>query len=285
MGNQSLVIPKTDLIGAEHGVTHTGEKWATASMQGRRLEMEDTHFQGEIPGLENHFLFAVFDGHRGDAAALYAKENILEEIVKVPSFLEYSATKDVAVLEKAMQECFLEIDKKMRVVFMENVRSGCTAIAVILTPTHIVTANAGDSRALLSRNGAVVELSQDHKPRNEIERLRIEKAEGCVFQNRVDGIFAVSRALGDFEYKDVKFSPEEFKITAFPDLNVQVRHPDDEFILLACDGIWDVSTNQEVVDRIRGFAGSEPQQMCVDLLELSIEKNSGDNLSVTIVLL
>lgn len=104
----------------------------------------------------------------------------------------------------------------MREVFAQrgpNERSGCTAVAVMLTPTHIVTANAGDSRALLSRGGANVELSFDHKPGNAGETARIVAAGGVVSFKRVDGELAVSRALGDFQYKDKDLSPEKCKVS------------------------------------------------------------------------
>jgi len=59
-----------------------------------------------------------------------------------------------------------------------NERSGCTAICVVVTPTHVVTANAGDSRAVLCRAGASVPLSFDHKPWLPEELRRIEAATG-----------------------------------------------------------------------------------------------------------
>ena len=75
-----------------------------------------------------------------------------------------------------MQEAFLEVDVRMRRNFQDRMgeRSGCTAIAVMITPSHIVCANAGDSRALLCRNGDNVELSHDHKPFHDEEKSRIE---------------------------------------------------------------------------------------------------------------
>lgn len=104
----------------------------------------------------------------------------------------------------------------MRITFNRNrnpsERSGCTAVAVVVTPTHIVTANAGDSRACLSRGGKNVELSYDHKPYNEGERSRIERAGGMVSMKRVDGELAVSRALGDFQFKNVKLPPQDCKV-------------------------------------------------------------------------
>ena len=79
--------------------------------------------------------------------------------------------------------------------------AGCTATLVLITPTEIYCANAGDSRTVLSRNKTANDLSKDHKPDDTEERRRIYAASGYVEENRVNGNLALSRALGDFEYK------------------------------------------------------------------------------------
>ena len=113
-------------------------------------------------------------------------------------------------------------------------------------------ANTGDSRAVLARGGQAVTLSNDHKPYLPGEKERIEKAGGQVKFNRVNGDLAVSRALGDFVYKrceSVAF--KEQAVTAFPEIIVEEREESDQFIVLACDGIWDVMSSQEVVEKVR----------------------------------
>lgn len=83
--------------------------------------------------------------------------------------------------------------------------AGCTACSAIITPNEIVVGNAGDSRCVLAvKKGdqyTAVDLSIDHKPELPEERQRIEKAGGFVEDNRVKGILALSRSLGDLEYK------------------------------------------------------------------------------------
>jgi protein phosphatase 2C family protein 2/3 len=115
-----------------------------------------------------------------------------------------------------------------------------------------VKGNAGDSRAFASVRGRVQNLSIDHKPTNEKERQRIEAAGGRVRQNRVEGNLALSRALGDFEFKENKEkSAEEQMITAYPDVDVRELTADHEFVVLACDGIWDVLSNEKVLEFVR----------------------------------
>ena len=127
--------------------------------------------------------------------------------------------------------------------------SGCTAIVGILTDTHIIVANAGDARGILMQNGAVRAMSFDHKPFNPEENKRIEAAGGCVSMRRVNGDLAVSRALGDFGYKQTTDLPaKEQMVSAFPDIEIAERDGDGsdfQFLLLCCDGIWDVMSNDE----------------------------------------
>ena len=122
---------------------------------------------------------------------------------------------------------------------------------MLVTKDKIYCANAGDSRAILVRksiNGVpvVVELSSDHKPQNYNEFRRITQARHKVINNRVDGDLALSRALGDFEFKDAKEkSAKDQAVTAKPEIKVVTRTQDDWFILNACDGIWDCLSNEE----------------------------------------
>ena len=82
---------------------------------------------------------------------------------------------------------------------------GCTACLVLITKTELYCANSGDSRAILvTKKGSVIELSHDHKPDKEGELRRIRAAGGFVEDGRVQGVIAVSRAIGDWEYKNDK---------------------------------------------------------------------------------
>ena len=122
--------------------------------------------------------------------------------------------------------------------------SGCTANVVLITHTEIICANAGDSRAVLKNQKKAIALSEDHKPNDPIEVARIRGAGHNVEMDRVDGALALSRAIGDLEFKDCKDkSAKEQAVTVFPDVTSRARSPDDRFIVVACDGIWDCVTN------------------------------------------
>jgi protein phosphatase PTC2/3 len=163
---------------------------------------------------------------------------------------------------KALEETFLKMDEMMiqgrgkvksaTQDTMDNEEAGCTANVVLITRDKVYCANSGDSRAVLCEGGNAVALSFDHKPDNEEEKKRIEAAEGFVSFSRTNGVLSLSRALGDFDYKmNDRIGPEKQIITAFPDIREEPLTDKTEFIITACDGIWDCLSNEEAVKRIR----------------------------------
>ncbi|KAI4379861.1 hypothetical protein MLD38_006105 [Melastoma candidum] len=129
--------------------------------------------------------------------------------------------------------------------------SGCTACVAVVRNNRLVVANAGDSRCVISRKGQAYNLSRDHKPDLDAERERILKAGGFIHAGRVNGSLNLTRAIGDMEFKQNKFLPAEKQIvTANPDINILELCEDDDFIVLACDGVWDCMSSQQLVDFI-----------------------------------
>ncbi|CAN0360587.1 unnamed protein product, partial [Ectocarpus sp. 13 AM-2016] len=107
---------------------------------------------------------------------------------------------------------------------------------------------ASSSRAVLCRGGVAVALSHDHKPMSVTEKRRIEGAGGFVnAAGRVNGNLNLSRSIGDLKYKANKeLPPADQMITAEPDLKSVEVTDEDRFMILACDGVWDCMTSQEV---------------------------------------
>ncbi|PWZ06399.1 hypothetical protein Zm00014a_000931 [Zea mays] len=135
---------------------------------------------------------------------------------------------------------------------------GSTACVALVRNRQLVVANAGDSRCVISRNGQAYNLSRDHKPELEAERERIQSAGGYIKMGHVNGSLNLSRAIGDMELKQNKFlSPDKQILTANPDINIVELCDDDEFIVLACDGIWDCMSSQQLVDFIREHINTE----------------------------
>ena len=103
----------------------------------------------------------------------------------------------------------------------------------------------------MGRGGKAIPLSFDHKPDDEIELRRIENAGSVVTEGRVDGNLNLSRSLGDLKYKVKKeLKPEEWPITANPDILTLELQGDEDFIIMGCDGIWETKSNEEMVEYI-----------------------------------
>lgn len=128
--------------------------------------------------------------------------------------------------------------------------SGCTACVALLRGPELYVANVGDSRCVVSRDKKAVEMSLDHKPEDDPEAARIIKAGGRVTADgRVNGGLNLSRAIGDHGYKQNKnLSPEEQMISPLPDVRSMTLDPKDDFMIVACDGIWNSLTSQEACD-------------------------------------
>jgi len=133
--------------------------------------------------------------------------------------------------------------------------SGSTAVTCLVLGKELYCANAGDSRAVLCRAAkgvpVAVELSHDHKPSKETELQRIELSGHAVIDHRIDGVIAVSRCIGDFVFKTATELPAwEQAVTACPEVMKFAFQEGDEFMVLACDGIWDCMSSQAVVEHV-----------------------------------
>ncbi|KAM0792648.1 hypothetical protein ACM66B_002429 [Microbotryomycetes sp. NB124-2] len=140
----------------------------------------------------------------------------------------------------------------------------------------LYTANVGDARAVLSRGGRAVRLTYDHKGSDAKEAKRITDAGGFVMNNRVNGVLAVTRSLGDSSMKEF--------VVGSPYTTETSLGPGDDFLIVACDGcLWDVCQDQEAVDLIKD--AKDPQEASRILLEHALSNFSSDNLSVLVVAL
>jgi protein phosphatase 1G len=179
----------------------------------------------------------------------------------------------------------------------EQVQAGCTAVVALKTGNDLYVANAGDSRGVLCRGGQAIALSEDHKPAQQIERDRIIRAGGFVSDiggvTRVNGNLNLSRAIGDLKYKgNTSLPPKDQIISAHPDVKKVTLTPKDQFFVLACDGVWDVMTNQQVVDFVkeRLDKGMVPKEISCELLDACLATDPKeargigcDNMTIVIV--
>ncbi|WVQ71269.1 hypothetical protein IAR50_000795 [Cryptococcus sp. DSM 104548] len=234
-------------------------------------------------------LFGVFDGHGGQAVAKFAGSTLHTRLASLPAYKEGD-------YEAALNQAFIKTDEDLRAdpSFLSD-PSGCTAVVgLITTDGRIICANAGDSRSVLGYKGVAKAMSNDHKPTNAEETARITAGGGFVDFGRVNGNLALSRAMGDFEFKqNFSLSPEKQIVTVVPEIITHTLDGEEEFLVLACDGIWDCLSSQQVVDFTRrGIAqGKSLGQICEEMMVKCLAKDSStggigcDNMTVVIVAL
>lgn len=249
-----------------------------------RRTMEDTHvYIYDFGGVANQGYFAIFDGHAGYQAANFCKEQfhvILSDLIRnMPS----------SIIPDIFDATFTCVDDALANLPSKN--SGCTAVIALIrweerTFTTICglhetrrikllyTANVGDARAVLCRGGKAYRLSYDHKSSDLSESRRIIGSGGLIINNRVNGILAVTRALGDTYMKDF--------IISHPFTTETILIPnEDEFIVLACDGLWDVCTDQQAVDICRNIY--DPHIASRKLVDYAISQSSTDNITAMVI--
>ncbi|KAL2156316.1 hypothetical protein VTH82DRAFT_1061 [Thermothelomyces myriococcoides] len=263
--------------------------------------------------------FAIFDGHAGTFAADWCGKKlhiILEDIIRkhpnapipelldqtftavdaqlgqlplknsgctaaiavlrwedrVPSSLSATGSQSIApALAKAAEEAAKSDDPSSQAA-ADAARAKLKSSAV--RQRVLYTANVGDARIILCRQGKALRLSYDHKGSDENEGKRITNAGGLILNNRVNGVLAVTRALGDTYIKDL--------VTGHPYTTETVIQPElDEFIIIACDGLWDVCSDQDAVDLVRDI--QDPVAAAKLLVDHALSRFSTDNLSCMII--
>jgi len=293
-----LEKPKTEKY--NESKSGAGLRYGLSSMQGWRLEMEDAH--SAIIGIpdigETVSWFAVFDGHAGSRVSYHCSNHLLDCITSNDQFRdaikkenELSEDELMEKVKSGVLKGFLELDEKLRKipeVANGEDKSGTTAICVLISNNYIIFSNCGDSRGVLSGDGSKpIVVTQDHKPSNPPELERIQDAGGSVMLQRVNGSLAVSRALGDFEYKNVDGKgPTEQLVSPEPEFYKKKRdHATDEFLVLACDGVWDVMTNEDICSFVsaRMSVTDNLEQIANEVIDTCLHKGSRDNMSIIII--
>ncbi|ODV92524.1 hypothetical protein CANCADRAFT_87718 [Tortispora caseinolytica NRRL Y-17796] len=251
-----------------------------------RKSMEDTHT------VKSHFMsskdagfFALFDGHAGKQTAEWCRSNFESILVN-----ELSKYPHRPVVE-SLSESFLQADRQMSEQPSLKSSGSTAAVALVRTehrqlghyPLHtdsqstkarfLYTANVGDARIVLARRGKALRLSHDHKPTDPDEISRIDNAGGLIINGRVQGVLAITRALGDLSVKDY--------VVSAPFTTETELHSDDTMLIIACDGLWDVCTDQQAVDIASKY--SNPTEAAKALVEHALSSFSTDNITVIII--
>ncbi len=235
------------------------------SEQGMRGRMEDSHavqfdlFQsGDIFG-------GVYDGHAGSYAAIYASQ------VLHLHFAE--ALREGLAPEEAFARSYREVSREL-----EEQSSGATAVTFYLRQSWVIAANAGDTRAIIVDSRDVRQLTRDHRVEDPQERERVESSGGTILGSYVmrggEGLMP-TRTLGDPFFEEVGVIPD-------PEVHAEELRQADQWLVVACDGLFDVLDNEEVAEVVRKAGDA---QEAADALgrEALMNRMGMDNLTAIVV--
>ena len=254
----------------------------------------------------NTFFFAVYDGHGGNGCSLYLKEK-LHHFIK--NFTKESLNEAInTVEEKFMSEEAL--DEKGEI----KDPSGSCGIMALIQKNKLIIANVGDSRLVLFKKNSLYFSTEDHKPGSPSEKTRIEKGGGMVYQTPsliplrqngkeieppwrvLPGRLSVSRTFGDVEAKYEKLGGMKNVVVALPDITEIELDEDFNFMVLGCDGIFDVLSNEEILEcikivlkekEINDLNNVNISELCGYIADMiiksSLAKDSYDNVSCIVV--
>lgn len=263
------------------------------SVQGRRWNMEDTHvaidnLRETFPSLPDnkHYSFhAVYDGHGGKETAQIAEEYLHKNLVADPNFAANN-------YEAALTAAFERTDTFLRAQSEAlGWRNGSTAVCSLIVDSTLYIANVGDSEGVLAQKGKngleAILLTEIHRPTKDSERQRVEEAGGHVLFGRINGSLAVSRALGDIDFKQPHNKSGGNWVIATPFIKTIQLTEDDEFVVIACDGLWDRLTYQDAVDLVAKArkTGKNPLEAADIIVKESLVRGSLDNITAIVIYL
>ena len=255
-----------------------------SSHLGQRSTQED-RYDGRSCGEFNGI--AVFDGHGGSAVSEYLSFFFYGTV-------ERQLKKQESTVEDALKKTVREMDEKM-LKMHGGTGQGSTLCSVIVREKMIISTNVGDSRAVLGRKeGTAVDLTRDHTPYDPIEKARIEAAglttqkigdfdkdgkpvpgKGCV---RINHGITLARTIG--------YSSDRPGITPEPEIKKFTLSDEDEFVVAACDGIWDFMSSKDVISFVfkkRDDENAERKDIPQLVIDEALSRGAFDNLTVVIM--
>ncbi|KAG7694690.1 hypothetical protein KL929_003598 [Ogataea haglerorum] len=224
-----------------------------------RPSMEDVHtYVANFAERLDWGYFAVFDGHAGKNAARWCGSNLHNILV------EKIMDDDNVDLRENLNSSFLEADVQMEREIQGS--SGCTAAVAVLRWEEEIDDSASEDE--VDPKTTPFDFSSD-----KLEQQRIVNSGGIMLKNRVNGVLAVTRSLGDVYLKSLVIGAPFTTCTELTD--------QDDFLILACDGLWDVCSDQDAVDLIKDEM--DPYKASDTLCKLAISKMSTDNVTAMVV--
>ena len=258
---------------------------------------------------DSFYFFGVYDGHGGSGCSLYLKNNL-------HNYIKQFSKEGIENAINEVEENFIKkeaLDEKGEI----KDQSGSCGIIAMIQKNKCIISNVGDSRLVLYKNNSVFFCTEDHKPGSKVEKERIEKAGGKIYQTPsifplyqngkqieipwrvLPGRLSVSRTFGDVEAKEEKFGGNKNVVVACPDITEIDLDNEFNLIVLGCDGIFDVLSNEEILECIRIVLKEKKitevndltdiSELCGDfaamIIKSALAKDSFDNVSCIVIAL
>jgi serine/threonine protein phosphatase PrpC len=251
--------------------------------QGDRDYMED-RWAYEPNIVDGFDYLAIFDGHGGADVASYLKThmgNIVKEKLQesMSKHEESPCIVTVVEIQQVLYDSFKQVIKQIPTIISRH--TGSTAVVVLKYGKHIWVANCGDSRAIMNDTSRAIALTDDHKPDRPDEQQRIIRNGGIVAKAfredvpRVNGILAVSRAIGDF-----MLFPH---VTWEPEIKYFLATEKNAYLFVATDGIWDTVSNTEIINIVnRCILAHKSKVIGKEIVSLARGRGSTDNIAFLI---
>jgi len=223
-------------------------------------------------GAETHY-FGLFDGHAGGRCSHHVANTLHSVLAEDPSFYTN--------LPQALKRSFHQTNEMfLKIAEKGNFHDGSTGIVAVVRDSKVLVANVGDCRCLIISGGRPIQMSIDQKPTSPEEQKRIVALGGsvvyCMGVARVNRVLAVSRAFGNRTLRTV----------IRPDAEMMQREltADDDFLVTASDGLWDVLKNKDVAEMCYSpFTQGSPQAIADELVQSALMRGSMDNVTCTVV--
>lgn len=251
-----------------------------AEMVGRRPDQEDTFCLLKDFGSPARHLVGIFDGHGGPKCAELCASmfpSLFADALRSPNSQKTKDTRNYLHPQSSMAAMRQAFNRLQRHALQLQLDDGCTAITTLFSYGSIVVASVGDCRAVVfRRDESYLALSWDHKPFDSSEYLRIRRLGGFVTEEqRVNGVLATSRAIGDTSLQPY--------VTYEPQLTSYTTSSDDLFLVVACDGLWDVLSEEDVFNIASKC--SSPFEAAAQLRDCAYNIGSTDNITVVVAAL
>lgn len=256
------------------------------TVRGKREANEDAHkiicnIHKKNKNVKDINYFSLFDGHGGKEVSKFLSQKM--------HHLFFDKRISYPLNHKNVYKIYDHIDKMLSEEYYAQY-AGSTALVVMhykdkTGKQFLNIINLGDCRAVICRDNFAFPLTKDHKPNHPEERRRIKNLGGDILFDgrdyRINGL-SVSRSFGDYDCRPY--------VTHIPELFCQALSSKDKFIVLACDGLWDVLSNTDVVNFVISSCYDQNIQklkkcpnVAKQLTELALKKGSTDNVSVIVI--